>query len=93
MKAAFCIILFLVCCSEAIVSEVERQSLVDLYNATGGDSWDDNDNWLVGDPCEDSWFGIRCDRATNSKIDTIRLGRNNLVGTIPTLNLPTLRAL
>ena len=45
----------------AAVSPLERSALVDLYNTAGGSGWSSNTNWLVGDPCDDSWFGVTCD--------------------------------
>ena len=32
-----------------------------LYAATNGAEWTNNENWLVGDPCDNKWFGITCD--------------------------------
>jgi len=36
------------------------QALVDLYTATAGPQWTNNNNWLVGDPCANRWFGVGC---------------------------------
>ena len=52
-----------------------------LYAATGGDGWNDNTNWLVGDPCVDAWYGVTCDESGN--VTELNLVGNNLVGTIP----------
>ena len=30
----------------AVISVNERQALIDLYNSTGGDNWNNNDGWL-----------------------------------------------
>ena len=38
-----------------------EQALVDLYYATNGPQWYNNNNWLVGDPCFDRWIGVKCD--------------------------------
>ena len=35
--------------------------LTDFYQATNGDNWLRNDNWFVGNPCENEWEGIECD--------------------------------
>ncbi|MDM8525396.1 leucine-rich repeat domain-containing protein [Desulfococcaceae bacterium HSG8] len=65
----------------------ERNALIDLYNSTDGDYWENNTNWL-GDPgTECTWYGITCD-AENTHVTEIDLGGdypegNNLVGTIP----------
>ncbi|MDX1639052.1 MAG: hypothetical protein R3281_13850, partial [Balneolaceae bacterium] len=40
--------------------EGDRQALVDLYEATGGSSWDNNSGWLQGNP-SDSWYGVEVD--------------------------------
>ena len=41
-------------------SEIERLVLMDLYSATNGDQWRNNNNWGDGDPCITDWFGIFC---------------------------------
>lgn len=64
----------------ATVSEQERNALVALYNSTDGANWANKTNWLVGDPCGNTWFGIVCDV---DAITEINLGTNNLIGTIP----------
>uniref|UniRef100_UPI00403F5957 hypothetical protein n=1 Tax=Rhodohalobacter sp. 8-1 TaxID=3131972 RepID=UPI00403F5957 len=69
----------------------DRQALVDLYHATGGDGWDNNSGWLNGDP-SNSWHGIEVDR--NGRVVKVKLngtgfgqkgkiGGNNLRGAIP----------
>ena len=40
-------------------------ALVDLYDATDGDNWFDNYNWLIGSPCAHNWFGVTCDSSQN----------------------------
>jgi hypothetical protein len=59
-----------------------RDALVALYNSTKGDDWRDNTNWLIGDPCGDSWYEVYCNDA-NTEIKEIYLGSNNLDGTLP----------
>jgi len=73
-------------------SEDEIQSLVDLYDATNGDSWNVNTNWNVGDPCINNWFGITCDDSDTTILE-IKLGNNNLAGSLPDLILPNLTRL
>lgn len=63
------------------VLPTERDALVALYNSTDGDNWKDNTNWLVGDPCIDLWFGVKCDGSFS--VVGITLSTNNLIGTIP----------
>ena len=41
------------------VSE-DRGTLVTFYNATGGDSWTNNANWLSSTPIRD-WHGVTTD--------------------------------
>ena len=36
------------------------RALTLLYEATGGDQWDNNARWLAGEPCIDGWFGVYC---------------------------------
>ena len=42
----------------------ERQALVDIFDAMGGKKWRNGTasggNWLVGDPCENSWCVLVC---------------------------------
>ena len=40
--------------------EGDRRALVDLYNATNGDNWDNNSGWLNGNP-SNNWHGIEVD--------------------------------
>ena len=76
--------------SLAVVPASESQALVDLYNASNGASWSNSTNWLVGDPCENSWFGVTCNGGQTS-ITLLSLSNNNLMGgPIPDLALPNL---
>lgn len=59
----------------------EKEALIALYNATGGDNWTNNTGWLGADGTECSWFGVICD---DSGVVEINLLDNGLVGTIPT---------
>jgi len=77
----------------------ECQSLLELYNSTNGASWKNNTDWnQTNTPC--SWFGITCSGGYVQKISLSDDGNNsdsiygnNLVGTIPNLNLPNLTIL
>ncbi len=65
----------------------ECQSLLELYNSTNGANWIDKTGWnQTNTPC--SWFGVFCDSLPN--VTNIQLPNNNLVGTLPNLNLPKL---
>ena len=58
----------------------DRAALIALYNATDGESWITNTNWLSEVPL-DQWHGI----TTNSdgRVAELRLIRNELAGPIP----------
>lgn len=63
--------------------ESDRLALVNLYNATNGPYWNNRSGWSVpgnpGDnPC--GWYGVSCD---STRVTSIDLSSNNLVGTIP----------
>ena len=55
-------------------------ALVALYDATDGDNWADNDNWLTNAPLGD-WYGIETDAI--GRVTEIQLGSNGLDGRIP----------
>ncbi len=69
------------------VSAQERSALMALFEATGGSSWTQNDNWLqapgtFNDPgTECSWFGVECDGA--DRVIRLSLEGNGLDGSIP----------
>ncbi len=60
-------------------------ALVDLYNATDGINW--TNPWDLDAPIQ-SWFGVRV--STEGCVDSLILPNNNLVGSLPDLNLPGL---
>ena len=69
-----------------------QQSLTVLYNATNGNTWQNNNNWFSPAPV-DMWEGIQMGGggADECKVVNINLHGNNLSGNIPTnLNLPDL---
>ena len=41
-------------------------ALVDIYFATNGQQWLNNANWMDGDPCLNSWFGVTCHEGSNA---------------------------
>jgi hypothetical protein len=64
----------------------ERQALLELFAATGGERWSNRDGWgteqsLCG------WYGVRCDfpggDANRPVVAGLSLSSNNLVGTLP----------
>ena len=58
----------------------QREILTALYEATGGASWYDNDNWLTDEPLGE-WHGVETDESGN--VVEIRLSSNFLVGRFP----------
>ena len=61
-------------------SVVDRTILVAFYNATNGDDWTDNTNWLSDAPI-DQWYGVAID--AGGRVQSLRLGGNGLSGTVP----------
>ena len=59
---------------------LEREVLVSLYNAAGGDSWTDNTNWCSDKPVSE-WYGIMTSQF--GAVSNILLTNNNLTGCIP----------
>ena len=59
---------------------LEREALIEFYNATGGDNWKNNDNWCSDEPIED-WYGISTDQ--QGSVWELYLADNNLTGSIP----------
>jgi hypothetical protein len=35
-------------------------ALNELFSNTSGKGWTRSDNWGVGDPCGNAWFGVSC---------------------------------
>ncbi len=57
----------------------DREILEIFYEATGGEDWDDDTNWL-SDEDLDEWYGVRAD---GDEVSNLSLDDNNLVGTLP----------
>ncbi len=76
-------------------------ALRELYLATGGDNWTNNSGWPdsitfminatppVGTDLG-SWYGVGC---KNSRVDFLNLYNNKLKGTLPIVNLDSLKSL
>ncbi|MXY83791.1 MAG: hypothetical protein F4Y91_17470, partial [Gemmatimonadetes bacterium] len=45
----------------AIAVEQDRAVLIALYEATGGDNWKNNTNWLISTSPLDQWYGVTTD--------------------------------
>ena len=58
----------------------DRDALVTLYNATSGDNWANNDNWLSDKPLGE-WHGVDVD--DSGGVVSLSLSSNRLTGTIP----------
>ena len=58
----------------------DRAALTALYNATDGDNWEENDNWLTDAPL-DEWEGVATDE--NGRVIELELDNNDLSGQIP----------
>ncbi len=58
----------------------DRDVLVTLYEATDGDNWLENDNWLSSRPIGE-WYGVTAD--DSGRVIELNLYENELSGTIP----------
>ena len=66
--------------AESRAQEDDRAALVAFYNATDGDSWTHNTNWLSSLPIGE-WDGVVTDH--DGRVTAIQLINNNLTGPIP----------
>lgn len=57
----------------------EREALIALYKATGGDNWTDNTNWCTDKPFNE-WYGVSF---WDGHVKGLYLAENNLTGEIP----------
>ena len=58
----------------------ERATLVALYNATSGDNWANNTNWLSDKPLR-GWHGVTTD--SDGRVRRLDLSGNQLSGEVP----------
>ena len=58
----------------------DKDALIALYQATDGDNWVSNQNWLSNDPIG-TWYGVITDE--NDRVIDLDLSENELNGTIP----------
>ena len=65
----------------AIAVEQDRAVLIALYEATGGNNWDDNTNWLSSTYPLDQWDGVETD--DEGRVTSLDLSDNGLAGPIP----------
>ena len=61
-------------------TSTDRDALVALYNATSGDSWANNDNWLSDKPLGE-WHGVTTD--SDGRVRRLNLSGNQLSGEVP----------
>lgn len=61
------------------VVQQEKEALIALYEATGGENWTDNTNWCSDKPLEE-WYGVGF---WGGHVRYLSLGSNNLSGQIP----------
>ncbi|MCE2398007.1 MAG: Ig-like domain-containing protein [Gemmatimonadetes bacterium] len=57
----------------------DREILEIFYEATGGEDWTENENWLSDEDLDD-WHGVS---ARQGEVSGLSLDDNNLVGTLP----------
>ena len=72
----------------------EKDVLIEIYNATGGNQWTNSDGWSSSNDADTfcAWHGIICTSESNRSIQYLHLESNNLVGSLPTsiYSLPSL---
>lgn len=61
-------------------ANMDREALVALYNATDGDNWRANANWLTSAPLDD-WYGVKTD--SDGRVVEVSLWLNKLEGELP----------
>jgi hypothetical protein len=86
-----CMIALLLSVDGFLLSD-QKNSLVSLYDATGGPFWTNPSNkWNISaDPCEPPvWFGVQCD-PSKVNVTSLKLDNNNLTGSLPDMHLPAL---
>ncbi|MHB0968262.1 MAG: leucine-rich repeat domain-containing protein [Thermoanaerobaculia bacterium] len=81
-RLAIFMALFAPLLAEAAIPTGERNALIAIYNATGGESWSNRANWLGAAGTECTWAGVTCDES-QSFVALLDLSNNNLTGTIP----------
>ena len=59
----------------------QRNKLMAIFDALDGGNWKRNDNWGIGEPCFQGWFGLVCD--CDGNVVRISLVDNALSGSIP----------
>lgn len=65
---------------ETCGSVTDRRVLIAMYEATGGQTWTNNDNWL-SEVSLDQWYGVAID--SSGRVDSLVVADNGLIGEIP----------
>lgn len=73
----------------------DEQILAKVFDGTRGSSWHRKDHWKQSGMSVCEWYGVRCDKNDNKRIEHVVLSANNLLGTIPSevFQLPYLKTL
>src|SRR4051794_38992837 len=66
----------------AAIPQSQRDALIAIYDATGGDQWTNHNGWKGPAGTECSWYGINCNTAGDT-VTALSLEANNLRGTLP----------
>ena len=67
-----------------LCSQEDRETLGNFYETTGGENWDENENWNSPEPPQE-WFGVETDEDGN--VVSLRLSHNALSGEVPAREL------
>ena len=65
----------------AVAIDQDKAVLIALYEATSGNNWDDNTNWLSSTYPLDQWYGVETD--DEGRVTSLDLNWNGLTGPIP----------
>ncbi len=87
-RCIFVALLMVVQVTTTYAQEIDRAALTDLYNAAGGANW--ANTWDQQQPIR-TWYGVTVN--AQGRVTELDLSSNNLVGTLPYMNLPFLRRL
>eukprot|EP01094_Clydonella_sp_ATCC50884_P020171 TRINITY_DN4135_c0_g1_i1.p1 TRINITY_DN4135_c0_g1~~TRINITY_DN4135_c0_g1_i1.p1 ORF type:complete len:442 (-),score=40.50 TRINITY_DN4135_c0_g1_i1:832-2157(-) len=88
------LLLLLVATATHVQSETAKATaaLKHFYEVMGGDEWTNSRNWNVGDPCEQGWYGVRCNYATiDGRTLKLELQSNNIRGKLEDTDLRDLQ--
>ena len=63
-----------------LCSQEDRETLGNFYETTGGEQWDENENWNSEEPLN-QWYGVDTD--DEGEVVSLRLSENSLSGDTP----------